>query len=507
MADPLPPDRPRRAFPSGLRLAALAALVAVGGALVWMKANPLGRKPVRILLVAPEPEPEAGVSHYQARALALLVQDALEVDPLAAVTVASAMPERPEEIRRAEPWLLLKIMPRRHQDKLGLSLHWAWATAPTPGLGAWERAEVPPASPATAFRQALSALPRSLRRTDPEGLFPVSGSRFWELVQAGTLRLQNAEREEATRLARSVTRLEPSAAEGWFTLGGLIYRSLLDSPEASGPDRLLEAEECFRRGLALAPDHPRGLLLLSQLETNEGEHREALDMLLRALRQRPRNPLLLTGLVYSARNAGLLALAREAGDRRDRWAFSEVQPLAIDILSLYLGDLARFEATLQDQPGHLRSGPQRFFKGYLALLRKDRPQAIAAFRSAESVPRGYPHYLRLARGFRLATEGSLVEAQKTLRALELERVGLRVPDGEFTLRLAEGFTLAGEADHAMELAERAFAQGFGATGWFETSPFLEPLRKTPRWAALIRHARERQALLESRFPLDRLPRE
>ena len=499
--------RPRRGFQFGIRLVTLFAVLAVGGALVWMKANPLGQAPLRILLVAPEPEPEAGVSHYQARALALLLQDALEADPESSVTVASAMPEHPEQIRRPNPWLLVRMAPRRQQEKLGLSLQWAWIHKGAVGMGAWEKAELAPSTPSEVFRRALAALPVEWREANLKTLLPASEGHFWELAQAGTLRLQNSDRLEAIRMSRSVTQQEPQAAEGWFTLGSLLYRSLLDSPESSRPDQMTEAEACFETGLKCAPDHPRGIFQLAQLKTNEGEHRKAIDLLLQALRKHPRNPLLLTGLVYSARNAGLLELARKAADRRDHWAFSEVQPLAIDILFLYLGDPGRFEATLKDQPGHLRTSIQRFFKGYLALIRKDTAKAVEAFQSAESVPRGYPHYIKLARGFRLAAAGSLPEAREALRALEADRVGLRVPDGEFTLRMAEGYALAGDLDHAMELAERAFAQGFGAAAWYEGSPFLEPLRQTPRWRSLLRHVRERQTLLELRFPLDRLPKE
>ena len=129
----------------------------------------------------------------------------------------------------------------------------------------------------------MSALPLESRPADFKALFPASDRCFWELVQASTLRLQNADRGEATRLARSVTEHEPGAAEGWLSLGSLIYRGLLDSPESSNPDRMTEAEACFRKGLALAPGNPRGTFQLAQLQTNAGEHREALDLLLQAL--------------------------------------------------------------------------------------------------------------------------------------------------------------------------------------------------------------------------------
>ena len=499
----MPPRLPRGIFWAAL----LLLLVAAGGALLWLTGGPLRSRPVRVLLVVPEPAPEAGVSHYQARALSLLFQDGLEARPETAVTLATAMPQRPEGILRREPWLLVRILPRRQQDRLGLSLEWAWSSSLSRGSRAWDRAEFAGSSPKEVFRQALAALPVHQGAAQVDALLPGSAGCFWELVQADTLRLQNDGREQAIALARSVTQREPEGAEGWFILGRLLYRGLLDVPEASTPDRLDEAEACFRMGLGLVPDHPKGVFQLTQLETNEGEHREALEDLLEALQRRPRNPLLLAGLVYSARNAGLLELAQEASLRRDRWSFPEVQPLGIEFLALYRGDQARFEATLQDQPGHLRSVVQRFFKGYLALMRQDRRAAIEAFASAEAVPRGYPQYVRLARGFRLGAQGEPKEAGAALRALELDRVGLRVPDGEFTLRLAEGFVLAGEKDHAMELAERAFAQGFGAAAWYEASPFLGPLRQSPRWKSLLQHVRERQELLKARFPVGRLPRD
>ena len=60
-------------FRFGIRLALLLLGLGMGVLLVLMKASPWTSHPVRILLVAPPPDPDAGLSHYQARALALLV--------------------------------------------------------------------------------------------------------------------------------------------------------------------------------------------------------------------------------------------------------------------------------------------------------------------------------------------------------------------------------------------------------------------------------------------------
>ncbi|MBI4913659.1 MAG: hypothetical protein HY823_13060 [Acidobacteria bacterium] len=488
-----------------LLLLLLAGLGA--GLFSWYGLRSNSRMPVRILLVAPPPDPDAAVSHYQARVLAMLFQDLLEIDPRFAVTLASELPGAPAALKPGQPWLLVKFSPRRQQEKLGFNLEWAWSGDIRKGLKTWPSRSIPEDSPPLSFREALDALPLELRGDHLARVIPARTRAFWNLVQASTYRLQNTQLAEATRLARLVVEEDEGCASGWFALGSLIYRTLLDDPLQSHPEHFREAEACFRKGLALLPEHIRGTFVLAQLKTNAGDHREALSLLLARMKSSPRNPLLLTGIGYAARNAGLLELARRAADRRDRWAFTEHQPQAVDVLFLYLQEWERFEHTLRDQPGHLRNTVQRFYRGYLALLRKDKAGAVAAFLAAESVPQGFPHYIRLARAFRLSAEGDLAQAREELKVLDAQRTGLRVPDGEFALRMAEAACLAGALDSGMELAERAFAQGFGAALWYRNSPFLAPLRTSPRWTSLMRHLDERQALLESRFPPGVMPSE
>jgi hypothetical protein len=168
--------------------------------------------------------------------------------------------------------------------------------------------------------------------------------------------------------------------------------------------------------------------------------------------------------------------------------------------------VARFEAGLQEQAGHLRStsGVLDFYRGYLALVQGDRVRARASFQAAEARAHGYPNIRKLSGIFRLVLEGKHDQAWQKLREYDQERLGMREPDGEFSLRLAEAYALMGDRASAMDMAHRAFARGFGCTAWYERSPMLEPLRGLPRWKALIQHLKERQALLETQFPVSLL---
>ncbi len=208
-------------------------------------------------------------------------------------------------------------------------------------------------------------------------------------------------------------------------------------------------------------------------------------------------------MAYAARGAGLLPLARKAMDIRDHLAFAEFQPQALDITCLYTGELPRFAASLRDQPGHLRntSGVTPFYRGYLALVQGDTTEARQEFHRATASINGYPNITRLSRIFELILEGQRDEAWQQLREYDQERIGMREPDGEFTIRLAEAYAMLGDRASAMEMATRAFSRGFGCTAWYERSPMLEPLRGLPKWKALIQHLKERQSLMEDRFPL------
>jgi tetratricopeptide (TPR) repeat protein len=481
-------------------LATLA--VAMGGfiALRWSRMR-IERDPVRILLVTEPPPEGAALTHNEMRSIAALLEDELAMTPGVAVTPASRMPVHPEEARRPEPVLVLQFQPARQGDYLLADLRWAWSQSGK--LGPWEARRLDPGVPRDVFTAVLGTLPLRLAPLDQAVFIPAKPGHFWELVSTMGLRLDNVGIPQAVARARDLAAAAPDCASAWFNLGNLLNRSLLDDPAASSSDEQAQAEAAYTRGLQLAPDHPRGVFRAAVFRASSGNHREALDLLLEANRRHPGNPLLLLGIVNAARNAGLLDLALRAADLQEQLTLPEFQPQSLQLLHLYREDLPRFEARLQGRPGQLRYSIVLFYRGYLPLLSGDRAKAREAFAACEALSHGIPNYQRLARTFRLALEGDEAAASALLDALDRERVGLRVSDGEFTLRMAEAAAFLGQPVHAMDLAERAYTQGFGCTRWYERSPLLNGIRGTGRFRSLLQHLRERQAMMEARFPPSR----
>lgn len=501
--------RPRRpALVLGLLF---LAVLGVGGGLAWWLAARGLRSPLRVLLITPSTgpdagsgaEPGAGLDPASCRAIGALVQDHLEAFGQAAVTSVTELPADLADLRTQARTLVVELQPSRQGEALALSYRYAWGDGLTKGAPPpWKRVQAPPQKPAEAFGAFLGGFPKRIHVPSASPLVPRQPASFWDLIQASAWRLRNEHLDEALALAERSAAADPSCASSWILIGNLRYRRMLNNPAAFRQEQA-ETENLIQRGLDLAPYHPRGLFLLSLLKTDGGDQGEALDLLMQARRRQPYNPTLLTGIAYAARGAGLLPLARRAMDLRDRLAFARLQPQAVDITCLYTGEIQRFEASLQEQPGHLRStsGVLPFYRGYLALVLGDQARAQREFKTAGALANGYPSIRRLSQIYDLILEGHKDEAWAKLRGYDQERIGMREPDGEFTLRLAEAYALIGDRASAMDMAGRAFARGFGCTEWYERSPMLEPLRGLPKWKALIQHLRERQSLMEDRFPV------
>ena len=456
--------------------------LAFGLPALWHKWNP-GR-PVRVVLVA-EGTPWPGFSPAQTRGLLLLVADALEVGTDLPVVLASD---------------LLGPIPK---EASVLSLRGGMVQGATTVEASLTRSGHPEqrwratGSPRALFHDLLKPFAPQGPWEGP--LIPDQSQAFatlldvtgWESDQELPIQLASAQ-----RLVREV----PDCASAWLALAGLEHQHLV---LASDSDPLLQekCQEHFQLALAQLTAHPRATHQYSIYLTDIGNQREALAQLEQAIRAHPRIAQLHSALAYASRSSGLLQVGLQAVAARERLQGASKAGYGLaENVYLYSGDLDRFGKSLGSHAIQGSVPLLDFYRAYLHLLRGDREGALQEFHETATTAGDNVLFQVLAKIYTLALEGKPVEAGRVLDELRDQRLRLRVPDGEFTFKLAEAYGFLGRHEDALFVAERAFSQGFGCTQWYEATPMLAGIRNTPRWRALIQHMKERQALLASRSP-------
>jgi len=481
-ADPSMARITRRTLLGCLGLAGLA-----GAGLLWQRRPNRWRSGFTIHFLTPEfkasdPSYLVGLHWVIQAHLATLA-------PACVLSVPDTETQLPPRQSRA---FQLQLLPSRHGDQLCLGFRWRRAE------GTWIEIQGKPQMPAAAVADFLAKLPEHFAPDREARMLPLSPGASWELFELASTRpaLFHAlgMRERLERLAAQA----PDCALVWCLFGCAAYRELLTRNDWISEDRAL-AESCLRRALDLTPGLPFAASELAQLHSDFGENRAALEVLSEAIWINPYSEVLLRRLAYSARNGGLLSVAGQALRKRE----ALMGHLGgIENTLLYLGEIDRFEeGILTEVRGKDWKPAHRFFMGYAALMRGDRTEALKRLREAK----GVWSEARFGRiGFALWTflEG---RAQESLEALELvvqQHLSLRAPDGEFIVKLAELMALHGKEHRAADLAIRAASHGFGCVQWYERSPFLDPIRDSVRFQALLHTLRERHAALADRFPLN-----
>jgi len=469
----------------GLWMLVLVLLVS-SGAVIWrmQRPNPKGT----ILLVAAPGHQWEGLSQGQQSGVLALLQDALEQN--ARLSVATSLSAKLATDFQHEIWTLSA---RREGSDLELRIRRQDAEGRTSLL-------LSQGLPQKSFQRLLAQM--NLASPALDRLVPVEPDAFWDLAELmGPFIFPELKAKQAQ--AQALAQRIPQCAAAHYRVAYFSLRLLI--VEASTVDGALTlCEQAFQRALELLPGYPRAMYQLVRFKTDVGSFQESLTLGLEFRRRYPRSPLAHGCLIYSARNAGLLEGALRALREREKLTGGfDADPGLAENTYLYLGDLDRFEQSLNSGNTAVFSPVRHFYRGYLALLRGNRAEALRLFRETQQQPGVVNQFEQLAHAYELALSDRRGEALVQLRQLRTSRTSLRIPDGEFTFKLAEALAFMGQDNEAMDCANRAFAQGFGCTRWYEQSPLLAPIRLLPRWSALHQHLKERQAYLEQSFPASR----
>lgn len=453
----------------------------------------------RVVLVDPELDPGFPGGDPARFALGVLLTELLEYQGGLSVIRTPYAPDPNALGQGRDPGaLVLRFKVARE----GEHLRWTLRKAAFRDLRAGEayrEFQGPALPPAEAFRWVLAQAGGRMD-PDPPGatLLPATPEVFWGYLGAMAQGNASSDLDAPIRALEELAQREPRCASIQVHLG--VLRTFRMNNFAQNPMRdQTAAFEALRSALRLAPGLGRGVTFLSRLLTDVGSPREALAVIEPARKARPGDLTLLNAITYPARYAGLLDLAVASSDR-----FQQLNPLGqrpprLAFHLMYAGRYDDFQESLWEWPGDLRNGTCRFHRGQVALLKGDRDRALTLMRETEQMPSAMRIYRTLAKVHRLALEGQVREAKALLKDFQDARSGLRVPDGEVTLLVAEAHVVLGNVSEGMALAREAFSQGFGCTRWFEENPLLAPLRTHAQWPWLLQHLKERQALLESRY--------
>ena len=184
---------------------------------------------------------------------------------------------------------------------------------------------------------------------------------------------------------------------------------------------LSQAENFYRQALAIDPENPDGLNLLSIIVSESGNTNEAIELLEKAVRGNPGNADFCNNLGQLYKTAGRLPDAIEAYGKalKARPDFSD----AHSNLGNALAEAGDIETALNHYREALRIDPENAHAQYnLATAlsgRGDHTAAIEGFRSVLAIAPDYPEALNNL-AFSLLEQGSIDEASDHLkRALEL----------------------------------------------------------------------------------------
>jgi tetratricopeptide (TPR) repeat protein len=142
------------------------------------------------------------------------------------------------------------------------------------------------------------------------------------------VRVRQGKNEDALRLLRDFQRARPDNLSAWLAVGDFLLETG-DAAAAAGEfsaivkrypvaiwahsglaaaqlqlGKLPDAEQSAKRSLELGPNHPRGILVMSNVLSNYGRFKEAIPLLETALQHYPREASVKNNLAYALSETG-----------------------------------------------------------------------------------------------------------------------------------------------------------------------------------------------------------
>jgi len=313
---------------------------------------------------------------------------------------------------------------------------------------------------------------------------PIADVRAFELYLQARQEIRRYAPDRAIARIREAIRIEGETPP---LMAVLTWTKVLQVRSSMARSRSLldEADAEARHLLAQAPDAPYGRSLLGHIAYERGRMPEAVHHLKLALDREPNDSdtLLMLGMSYLG--AGQNALAFEATQRMMQCdPLSPLSWMAIGVPSWFVGraaeSIAPFEHALEMDPHnfivHWALGYVQALVGHLGEARRHATTLNDLGPDAA--------YTRQLLSLVDGLEGQPASALSRIAALDVELL-----DAHHQFHLAESFIVAGAHDRGLELLERS-AAGFHPYPFMsEYCRFLDPVRDTPRFQAVLAAAK------------------
>jgi tetratricopeptide (TPR) repeat protein len=258
-----------------------------------------------------------------------------------------------------------------------------------------------------------------------------------------------------------------------------MHRMIAKYVEGESLDRQFRAEAALKRALELNPDLSSAENVLAHLEVDLGRAEESMVRLLRRAKDRAADPDLYAGLTHACRYCGLMAASIAATEQARR-----LDPRIRTSGAHTHFMLGEYEKVLDFQPEGIP------YMRNLALFMLGR--VAEAEEGLKQIETGIATRLVLfTDSLRHTIEGNAAEAIAALRQLTT------IPDPEGRWYIARSLAYFGQVEEALPLLEQVVEEGFFCLSAFTRDSWLDPLRGTPQFAAIVRRAetRHRQALI------------
>jgi serine/threonine protein kinase len=289
---------------------------------------------------------------------------------------------------------------------------------------------------------------------------------------------QQAHEPRGWLLARDLYRRsvedDPNFAPAWARLGRTLW--IISKYTDDTEDNFALAQQALQRAIELNPDLSLAQRYYAELEVEREETIDSLKRLKESVLRRPNNPDLRAALGKALRYSGLLQESLQE--------FLKVRELDQNMIT----SISHTYFMLGDYETAYRSiHKDIFYMGplVLAMLGREK-EAIQELR--ETLQGDHD------RQFRAYHEGLLAtlkgDREGARRANEIIAEHNRDPEALFYV--TRSFARIGDVERALEIMER-LSRSFFSPFTFEHDPWLEPLRSSPRFAEILRAAKERHA--------------